>query len=250
MQRILVINPNTTQAVTDMVVASCRAAHPEVQWDGATGRVGASYIASEVAYALAAHATLDAYAAHYKNHDAVLIACFGDPGLLALREVSVVPVTGLAQASFLAATRLGRFAVVTGGKAWGPMLERFARMHQLDANLLGVFTVELTGVQIAKAPDQAVSSLIAACTKGIQAGAEYIVLGGAALAGLAPRLQAQISIPVLDNVLLGAQAVMDAACPDGVASPQAGASCRPSLSPLPVTGVSGPLASLLALNRS
>ena len=211
MKRILVINPNTTLAVTDMVTAACRVAHPGVQWEGVTGLVGASYIASEVAYALAAHATLDAYAAHYQDHDAVLIACFGDPGLLALREVSAVPVTGLAQASFVSAARLGRFAVVTGGKAWGPMLERFARMHQLDANLVGVFTVELTGVQIAEAPDQAVSSLIAACAKGMEAGAEYIVLGGAALAGLAPRLQAQISIPVLDNVLLGARAVVDAA---------------------------------------
>ena len=207
MKRILVINPNTTSSVTEMVVASCRKSCPDLQWEGVTGRLGAPYIASEVAYALGAHAALEAYAIHYAEHDAVLIACFGDPGLLALREVADVPVIGLAQASFVAAARLGRFAVVTGGKAWGPMLERFSRMHQLDTRLVGVFTVDLTGAQIAAAPELAIESLRAACQEGVAAGAECILLGGAALTGLAATLQARLGVPVLDNVLVGATAV-------------------------------------------
>lgn len=134
MKRILVINPNTSAHVTDMVLASCRLAHPELQWDGATGRLGAAYISSESAYAIAAHAALDAYATHFAGHDAVLIACFGDPGLLAMREVAMAPVVGLAQASFEAAARRGPFAVVTGGKAWGPML--VGAQAAVDAALL------------------------------------------------------------------------------------------------------------------
>jgi Asp/Glu/hydantoin racemase len=211
MKRILVINPNTSAHVTEMVVASCRLAHPGMQWDGATARLGASYISSESAYAIAAHAALDAYAEHFAGHDAVLIACFGDPGLLALRELAPVPVVGLAQASFEAAQQRGPFAVVTGGKAWGPMLERFARMHQLDARLVGVHTVDLTGAQIAEAPERAHGVLFDACGLGQQAGAGCIVLGGAALAGMAATLQPRLAIPLLDNVLLGAQAVVEAA---------------------------------------
>ena len=191
-------------------MASCRQSCPDLQWEGVTGRLGAPYIASEVAYALGAHAALEAYATHYAKHDAVLIACFGDPGLLALREVAAVPTIGLAQASFIAAARLARFAVVTGGKAWGPMLERFARMHQLDTRLVGVFTVDLTGAQIAAAPGRAIESLCAACQEGIAAGAECILLGGAALTGLAGTLQARLGVPVLDNVVLGAKAVSEA----------------------------------------
>lgn len=117
MKRILVINPNTTQAVTDRVVAACRAAQPLLQWEGATARFGAPYIASEVSYAVAAYAVLDAFEANNQGYDAVLIACFGDPGLLALREAAKVPVLGLAQASFEAAQQRGPFAVVTGGRA-------------------------------------------------------------------------------------------------------------------------------------
>lgn len=59
MKRILVINPNTTASVTDMVLASCRQTHGNVEWTGVTARFGAAYIASEAAYAIAAHAVLD-----------------------------------------------------------------------------------------------------------------------------------------------------------------------------------------------
>lgn len=209
-KRILVINPNTTQSVTDKVLAACRSAQPDLRWEGATAAFGAPYIASEAAYAVAAHAVLDAFDKSYSGHDAVLIACFGDPGLLALREVARVPVSGLAQASFEAAQQRGPFAVVTGGRAWEPMLQRFARMHQLDGQLRGIFTVELTGAQIAAAPDAALDDLCCACEQGVQAGAGCIVLGGAALTGLANLLQARLPVPVLDNVVLGAHAVASA----------------------------------------
>jgi len=223
MKRILVINPNTTGSVTDKVVDHCRRAHPDVSWHGVTSRFGAAYIASELAYAIASHAMLDAYADHYAGHDAVLIACFGDPGLLALREIAGVPVVGLAQASFVAAARHGRFAVVTGGKAWEPMLARFARTHMLDAQLAGIYTVELTGAQIAAAPEQSIDDLCQACQAGIDAGARCVVLGGAALAGMAGMLQARLSVPLLDNVSIGAASAVAAthlARPD---APQAGA---------------------------
>jgi allantoin racemase len=210
LKRCLVINPNTTAAVTEKVVAACRQAQPAVQWEGATARFGAAYIADEGSYAIGAHAALDALDAFHAGHDAVLLACFGDPGLLALRERTRVPVIGLAQSSFEAAARRGRFAVVTGGHAWAPMLERFARAHGLDAHLAGIHTIDWTGAQIAADPDGAHGALLAAAQQGIDAGAKCILLGGAALTGLAPSLQPQLSAPLLDNVLLAAQAVANA----------------------------------------
>ena len=206
MKRILVINPNTSSSVTAQVLTECRYAQGQTIWDGVTARLGAPYIASEVAYALAAHAVLDTYALHYAGHDAVLVACFGDPGVLALREICPVPVIGLAQESLSAAAQQGKFAVITGGKAWGPMLQRFARAHQLDGQLVGIHTVELTGAQIAEAPASAMASLVRAGQAAADEGAQCIVLGGAALTGLAGRLQALLGLPVLDNVHLGAAA--------------------------------------------
>lgn len=207
MKRVLIINPNTTQAVTDKVLAACRASHPGLHWHGLTAAFGAPYVATEASYAVAAHAVLEAYERNAEPHDAVLIACFGDPGLMALRELARVPVVGLAQASFEAAALRGPFGVVTGGRAWGPMLERFARMHRLDAGLRAIRTVELTGAQIAEDPPAAMQTLAAACRQCVDAGARHVVLGGAGLAGLAVQLQPLVEVPLLDNVLLGAQAV-------------------------------------------
>lgn len=209
MKRCLVINPNTSAGVTDMVVAACRRAQPGVQWQGATARFGAAYISDEEAYAKAGPAVADAYDAFFDGHDVALLACFGDPGLQALQDRARVPVIALALSSFQAAARRGKFAVVTGGHAWAPMLARFARQHELDASLVGIHTIDWTGAQIAADPDAARDALVAAAQRGIDDGAECILLGGAALTGLAPSLQPHLAVPVLDNVLLAAQAVVD-----------------------------------------
>src|SRR5258708_19604635 len=63
-----------------------------------TGRFGAPYIASRAAAAIAGHAALDALAEHVLDCDVVYLACFGDPGLAALKEVAPVPVVGMAEA--------------------------------------------------------------------------------------------------------------------------------------------------------
>lgn len=100
----------------------------------------------------------DTYVEHHVGHDAVTLACFGPKGLLALCEVSAVPVVGLAQASFEAAQSLGPFAVVTGRKTWSPMLEHFAHAPVLVHQLVSVYTVDLNGAQIAAAPETAMDA--------------------------------------------------------------------------------------------
>ena len=103
---------------------------PDALVDVATASFGAPYISCEASYAVAGHATLDAWARAMGQdaapHDAVLIGCFGDPGLFALREASSAPVTGLAEAAMSEAAQQGRFAIVTGGALWKPMLQRLA----------------------------------------------------------------------------------------------------------------------------
>lgn len=237
-KRILLINPNTSVSVTELLLAHCRRLHGDVEWEGVTSRIGAPYIATEVAYALAAHAVLEAFAEHVDRHDAVFLACFGDPGLQALQEIAAMPVIGLAQSSFLAAGAGGRFAVVTGGHSWKPMLQRFARAQQLDANLTGIHTVALSGAEIAASPDHARDLLVEAAQLGVAAGAASILLGGAALAGMGPMLQAHVSVPVLDNVTLAAQAVVNAA----TSALPPSLPVRPGL---PTVGVGADLAGLL-----
>ncbi|HTO48294.1 MAG TPA: aspartate/glutamate racemase family protein [Burkholderiales bacterium] len=208
MPRLLVINPNTTASITDLALRYVRAAVGEdIELLGTTGRFGCAYISSEACYAVAAHAVLDCYAEHGEGCDGVLLACFGEPGLFAMREACKVPVVGLAEASMQAAVeRGGRFAIVTGGERWKPILERFAAMLGYSDRLAAVRTVSLTGGQIAENRDGAIEMLTNACVAAVdEDGADQVILGGAGLAGLAERIQPRVWAPVLDSVLIGAR---------------------------------------------
>ncbi|MFW5680416.1 MAG: aspartate/glutamate racemase family protein, partial [Pseudomonadota bacterium] len=199
--RILLINPNTTAAITERVADVARRvaadAGASCTFDAATGRFGAAYIASEAASAIAAHAALDAFATHYEGHDAVLLACFGDPGLAGLQELSPVPVVGMAEAACHQACLVGqRFAIVTGGERWGAMLRRFVAGIGLASRLADVVTVAPSGGEIARDPDQALAILEASCRFAVQSSdADVVVLAGAGLAGIAHRLD--VPVPVL-----------------------------------------------------
>ncbi len=200
--RLLLINPNTSTAITDKVAAAGRAvARPDTEIAAVGGRFGATYIASRAAYAIAAHAALDAWAAA-PAHDVAVLACFGDPGLEALREIADVPVIGLADASLSRACELGRrFAIVTGGDRWGPMLAEFVAARGLTPRLAGIRTVAPDGAAIARDPQGSISLLAGACRAAIEAdGADVVILGGAGLAGLAAAVQPGLNAPVLDSV--------------------------------------------------
>jgi Asp/Glu/hydantoin racemase len=209
MRRLLLINPNTSDTISALLQSHAQAgvgSHDKVITR--TARFGAPYISCEASYAVAAHASLDAWAAAIapgqERFDSVLIGCFGDPGLLALRQVSQIPVTGLAEASFIAAAEKGRFAIVTGGERWKPMLERLAHSLGYAEQLAGVHTVTATGAELAADPLVAQVLLARACGDAVrQWGVQSVILGGAGLAGMAAMIQPVVAVPVIDSVLAG-----------------------------------------------
>jgi allantoin racemase len=213
----LVLNPNTSAAVTERLRA---AVEPLV---GAPRRVatapfGAPYIHDEASFAVAGHAALDAWAADAAAHGpaaATLLGCFGDPGIEALREVSGRPVVGLAEASLREAAAVGRFAIVTGGARWRPILERLVRVLALEGALVRIETVAATGAELAADPRAAVAVLGDAC-RAASAGADAVVLGGAGLAGFARLLAGRVEPPLIDSVEAAARALRAAvdAAPD------------------------------------
>lgn len=211
MSNILIINPNTTTSVSALLLQhgqSLAGANSQVRV--ATARFGAPYISCESSYAVAGHAVLDAWAYALTDDglapDAVLIGCFGDPGLFALRDASAVPVTGLAEAALTDASRHGRFAIVTGGLRWKPMLERLTQSLGLTSSLGGILTVAPTGAQLAQDPVAAQALLAQACQQAAKDfNVDAVVLGGAGLAGLAAKIQPLVSVPVIDSVMAGMQ---------------------------------------------
>lgn len=215
----LLINPNTQDAVTDRLLSVLRPLLPHgVVLDARTARFGAPYIACEASHALAAHACLQAWAEHRQSSpealDGVIIACFGDPGLFALREASACPVTGLAEASFILAAQKGPFAVVTGGERWGPMLRRLAQSLGYADKLLHIETVQASGAQLLADPVMAHRCLDQACAQAAAIdGVQSVILGGAGLAGYAQDLQPSLSVPLIDSAQAGLQVMVRGLAP-------------------------------------
>lgn len=245
--RLLLINGNTDAAMTARMVALARAAAgPAVAIEGATARFGARYIATRSAAAIAGHAVLDALAhalAAGPTPDAVLLACFGDPGIGALRELSPAPAVGMAEASILTAATLGgRIALLTGGARWVPMLTEYATALGFGGRVV-VRGIAPTGDAIAADPGSALPALAAEARAAVeQDGAEVVVLGGAGLAGLAAAIAPEVPVPVLDSLdCLVRQAV--ALARGAPCKPSAGSYAAPP--PAPVEGLSPPLAALL-----
>jgi allantoin racemase len=209
--RLLIINPNTTAGMTDKVRDAAVAFLP-ANWaiTAVSGRFGPRYIASRATFAVASHAAIDAYAAHGPDHDRVLLACFGDPGLDALREAAGVPVIGLVEASALEASAGGkRFSIVTGGALWEPMLRESLAMRGLAGSLASIRTVAPDGGMIARDPEGALRLLADACEAcRREDGADAVVLGGVGLIGLADRIAAMIHGPVICSVMAGLRATL------------------------------------------
>jgi Asp/Glu/hydantoin racemase len=243
--RLLFINPNTSAHLTELGARVARsAARPETEIVPTTGRFGAHYITSRAAAAIAGHAVLDSYAQDGHGVDAVIIACFGDPGLFALRELAPVPVVGMAEAACHLASTLGRkFSIVTGGHRWGPMLEEFVAAIGLATNLASVRTLDALGADIAAKPEAALENLVAACREATrQDGAEVVVLGGLGLAGLAERIGAGVPVPIVDNVVAAVK-LAEAAATLAIAHAKSGPLA--AATPVKTTGLSAALAALL-----
>jgi allantoin racemase len=206
--RVLLINANTTQAVTELIERHARAAvGGAVEFKAVTAAFGAAYISSEAAYAVGGHAALDCLEREAAGCDAVYLACFGDPGLFALREVSAVPVIGMAEASMKEAASNGRYSIVTGGPVWKPILERLAMALGFSQRLVSVRTLALPGPQLAARPELISEEV----EKARKEGAQTVIIGGAALAGLAGKLQSRVAL--IDSVECAARAAARACSP-------------------------------------
>lgn len=212
--KILILNANTTRAVTERMIEALGGRCPQtVQLVGATAAFGMPYVSSRAAAAIAGHAALEAVAAAVDGEraagrpcfDACFYACFGEPGIDALREVHGFPVAGMAEASILTALQLGaRFSIVTVGDTWPLMLGDLLRRTALEARCAGFGVVPGDGLAFAASRAegallvrQAVADVLA------RQAPDVVIVGGAALAGYGAELAAEFPVPVLDSLAVG-----------------------------------------------
>jgi Asp/Glu/hydantoin racemase len=204
--RVLLLNPNSSPDFTELVAAEARrVGSPGTEFVEVTAPFGPRYIGTRATIAIAGHAAVDAMAqtlAKDQNFDAAILAGFGAQGVPALQEMALFPVVDMLTASVGAALLLGRkFSALTGGERWVPMLEEQIEAFGLGSRLASVRSIPLTGAEIAKDQDKVLTLLAElAETCAREDGADCVILGGAAVAGLHRRIADRVSVPLLDSV--------------------------------------------------
>ena len=123
--KILVINPNTTVSMTEAIGEACvKAAQPTTEITAISPRRGPRSIEGYVEDYVAAVATLETIAENRGRYDAFVIACFGDPGLHAARELVEEPVIGIAEAAMhMSCLVAHKFSIVSVIHRIKPLLE-------------------------------------------------------------------------------------------------------------------------------
>jgi allantoin racemase len=200
--RIKVINGNTFQAMTDNIGEVSRAAAaPGTEIVAATPSAGPISIESFYDEYLAIPYILEEIVKDEAEFDAFIIACWGDPGIEAAREITSTPVLAIAEASMYLANMLGaKFGVVTVLERAHNLIEHTVGKVGLAPRCASIQCTSLSVLDTEELRDHACLVLEGAGRKAIAEGAEALALGCAGMSGLDTMLEERLGVPVIDSV--------------------------------------------------
>jgi len=222
MSRILVINPNSTEEVTNHMSAALdplrMTGGPTI--DCTTLAEGPPGIETQLHSDSVILPLCQLIEREAPATDAFVIGCFSDPGLHSCREVTARPVFGIGQAGYLTAAALGeRFGVLSILDISIPRHLRYIRMLGLTSRLAGDRAI---GLGVTELGDEVATRrrLSDVGTDLIERdGADCLILGCAGMARYRSGLEQALGRPVIDptqaavTMALGAVRLNAAAAP-------------------------------------
>jgi allantoin racemase len=200
MDRILVINPNSTEAVTHGIDEACdplrMSGAPQIECvtlkEGPAGVETQQHVDGVVAPLLN-------LIREKKDHAAYVIACYSDPGLHALREATKKPVLGISECGILTALTLGqRFGVIAILRKSIPRHLRYIGALGVMDRLAGELPVELPVVELSDEKKTFGRMVEVGKRLRDEHGADVIVMGCAGMARYRKPLQDAVRLPVVE----------------------------------------------------
>ena len=207
--RILVANPNATEAITDACLALARAAaSPGTELTGWTNRQGPPIIDSFYGDYTAGRPLARAVVDLRPLPDAVVLAGFGNYGTAAVKEVLDVPVIAMAEAAMAFAMPFcHRFAIVTTSPRMIPYTQDLVTFLGFDAHCAGVRAVSMPPPDPSQPGQERVLDQLAEEVGRVTetGAADLVILGGALLSPYAGALRARTPVPVIEPVACAVQ---------------------------------------------
>lgn len=240
---ILIINPNTSQPMTDSIASAARSvAAPGTRIVAVHPSFGPLSIESHYDEAFASAGVAEQMRlATDPRPDAVVIACFGDPGLDAAREATDAPVIGIAEAAFHAASMLATgFSVVTTMTRTCVMAERLLHRYGFERHCRGVHGTDVPVLALECCGEATLAMIEATARSALERdGSGAIVLGCAGMAPLCATLSQRLGVPVVDGVSVAVK-FAESLVAVGLRTSKRGDYASPP--PKTFTGWAGPLA--------
>lgn len=202
--RIKVINPNTTARMTRKIgLAAAAVAAPGTEIVAVNPTKGPVSIEGHYDEAVSVIGLLEEiHAGEAEGVDAYVIACFGDPGLLAAREIATGPVLGIAEAAMHAASFVATgFSVVTTLERTRIIAEHLVDAYGMRRFCRRVRATELAVLELEEEGSEARRVILEECRRALaEDGAGALVLGCSGMADLTAALARELGVPVIDGV--------------------------------------------------
>lgn len=198
---IHLINPNTSQHMTEQMVQSAKpVANTGTVVFGRTAKHGAVSIESHFDEAMSIVGVAEEIRqADSEGADGMIVACFGDPNIWAVRELTDKPVIGIAQAGFVMASMVStEFAVVTSLQRTVIIAKHLLQQYGYAPLCPQVLAVDLP--VLALEDDTALKAIINKSIEARDNGAGAIVLGCGGMSHLTDTIEQVVGIPVIDGV--------------------------------------------------
>ncbi len=204
--KIKLINPNTTQSMTDSIYnMAVRYADADTEITAVSPLTGPDSIECYVDEYLAVPGVIQEVIKGDKeeNADAFIIACFGDPGLAAAREVTEKPVLGICESAITTAKFIAPyFSVVSVLDRSRKVTEDVVKAYGAESFCRSIRTTGLSVLEFGKNPEKGLKALAEQGRRAVEEdGAECILLGCAGFVDFVDRLREELRVPVLDGVM-------------------------------------------------
>lgn len=201
---IQVINPNTTATMTETIARAARAAAaPGTEILAVSPAHGVPSIEGHADEAIAAVGVLEQIKrGREQGVQGHVIACFGDPGLLAARELASGPVIGIAEAAMHMATLVAtRFTVVTTLPRTLIIARHLLQQYGFTQHCAALHAIDLPVLALEDGSGLAQEKVRSRCRQAQREdGCGAIVLGCGGMATLARDLTQELGMPVIDGV--------------------------------------------------
>ena len=202
--RIKVINPNTTQSMTDKIYdAATSVARPDTEIVAVSPKNGPASIDNfHDQFATLTGLMEEVHKGVKEGFDGFIVAAACDPGLYAARQIASVPVVGIGEASMYMANMVAaNFSIVTVIKTITPLLWEVVERSGMKDKCVSIRSTNMNILDYEHDPERGLQELTEESRKAVsEDGAETICLGSAGMVKFAKGLEKELGVPVFDGV--------------------------------------------------